>query len=136
MRISDHMGQWALLFFMCRLTAIAEDTLTEFLAKATGTAVEWIQMPGMKVSSKNNLQTIELIFLLLHEYHLFFLIVLTTVIFFLQPGPDSIGIVAVSNGSNGIAARACGLVGLDPAKVTIQQSQINLVFLHIHTFYI
>nr|AWD38912.1 class III homeodomain-leucine zipper protein [Ceratopteris pteridoides] len=64
-----------------RLAAIAEETLTEFLAKATGTAVEWIQMPGMK------------------------------------PGPDSIGIVAVSDGSNGIAARACGLVGLDPAKI-------------------
>eukprot|EP00249_Psilotum_nudum_P009636 c22059_g2_i1 orf=513-1148(+) len=31
-----------------RLMAIAEDTLTEFLAKATGTAVDWIQMPGMK----------------------------------------------------------------------------------------
>ncbi|MCO5564227.1 hypothetical protein L7F22_017885 [Adiantum nelumboides] len=64
-----------------RLTSIAEDTLTEFLAKATGTAVEWIQMPGMK------------------------------------PGPDSIGIVAISDGCNGIAARACGLVGLDPAKI-------------------
>ena len=61
------MGRWALLFFMGRLTAIAEDTLTEFLAKATGTAVEWIQMPGMKVGLKNNLQTIELIFLLLNE---------------------------------------------------------------------
>ena len=61
------MGRWALPFLMSRLTAIAEDTLTEFLAKATGTAVEWIQMPGMKVSSKNNLQTIEVIFLLLHE---------------------------------------------------------------------
>ena len=54
LRISNHMGRWALLFFMGRLTAIAEDTLTEFLAKATGTAVEWIQ-------------TIELIFLLLNE---------------------------------------------------------------------
>nr|AWD38913.1 class III homeodomain-leucine zipper protein [Coryphopteris nipponica] len=64
-----------------RLSGIAEDTLTEFLAKATGTAVEWIQMPGMK------------------------------------PGPDSIGIVAISDGCNGIAARACGLVGLDPAKI-------------------
>jgi hypothetical protein len=34
---------------MCRLLAIAEETLTEFLAKATGTAVDWIQLPGMKV---------------------------------------------------------------------------------------
>lgn len=32
-----------------RLLCIAEETLTEFLSKATGTAVEWIQMPGMKV---------------------------------------------------------------------------------------
>jgi hypothetical protein len=29
--------------------SIAEETLTEFLSKATGTAVEWFQMPGMKV---------------------------------------------------------------------------------------
>ena len=35
---------------VCRLLAIAEETLTEFLAKATGTAVDWIQLPGMKVS--------------------------------------------------------------------------------------
>nr|AIV98134.1 class III HD-Zip protein HDZ1 [Cunninghamia lanceolata] len=31
-----------------RLFTIAEETLAEFLAKATGTAVDWIQMPGMK----------------------------------------------------------------------------------------
>lgn len=30
--------------------SIAEETLTEFLSKATGTAVDWVQMPGMKVS--------------------------------------------------------------------------------------
>ena len=38
-------------FFLCsfRLMSIAEETLTEFLSKATGTAIEWIQMPGMKV---------------------------------------------------------------------------------------
>ncbi|KAK6161894.1 hypothetical protein DH2020_001735 [Rehmannia glutinosa] len=30
------------------LLSIAEETLTEFLSKATGTAVEWVQMPGMK----------------------------------------------------------------------------------------
>lgn len=32
------------------LLSIAEETLAEFLSKATGTAVEWVQMPGMKVS--------------------------------------------------------------------------------------
>ncbi|KAG2249928.1 hypothetical protein Bca52824_089556 [Brassica carinata] len=63
------------------LLSIADETLTEFISKATGTAVEWVQMPGMK------------------------------------PGPDSIGIVAISHGCTGIAARACGLVGLDPTRV-------------------
>ncbi|KAJ0538037.1 putative class III homeodomain-leucine zipper family [Helianthus annuus] len=32
------------------LLSIAEETLAEFLSKATGTAVDWVQMPGMKVS--------------------------------------------------------------------------------------
>uniref|UniRef100_A0A0E0JF97 Homeobox domain-containing protein n=1 Tax=Oryza punctata TaxID=4537 RepID=A0A0E0JF97_ORYPU len=64
-----------------RLMSIAEETLTEFLSKATGTAVEWVQMPGMK------------------------------------PGPDSTGIIAISHGCAGVAARACGLVGMEPAKV-------------------
>ncbi|XP_054778818.1 homeobox-leucine zipper protein ATHB-14-like [Prosopis cineraria] len=63
------------------LLAIAEETLAEFLSKATGTAVDWVQMIGMK------------------------------------PGPDSIGIVAVSRNCSGIAARACGLVSLEPMKV-------------------
>jgi hypothetical protein len=36
--------------WICRLLSIAEETLAEFLSKATGTAVEWVQMPGMKVS--------------------------------------------------------------------------------------
>ncbi|KAJ4808903.1 Homeobox-leucine zipper protein HOX32 [Rhynchospora pubera] len=63
------------------LLAIAEETLAEFLSKATGTAVEWVQMVGMK------------------------------------PGPDSIGIIAVSHNCSGVAARACGLVGLEPTKV-------------------
>ncbi|XP_052179852.1 homeobox-leucine zipper protein HOX32-like [Diospyros lotus] len=63
------------------LLALAEETLTAFLSKATGTAVEWVQMIGMK------------------------------------PGPDSIGIVAVSQNCSGIAARACGLVSLEPTKV-------------------
>ncbi|KAJ4969632.1 hypothetical protein NE237_002731 [Protea cynaroides] len=61
------------------LLSIAEETLTEFLSKATGTAVDWVQMPGMK------------------------------------PGPDSVGIVAISH--SGVAARACGLVSLEPTKI-------------------
>lgn len=38
-------------FYYCfgRLLSIAEETLAEFLSKATGTAVDWVQMPGMKV---------------------------------------------------------------------------------------
>lgn len=36
-----------------------------------------------------------------------------------QPGPDSFGIVAVSHGCRGVAARACGLVNLEPTKVTV-----------------
>ncbi|KAG5028897.1 hypothetical protein JHK87_012411 [Glycine soja] len=63
------------------LLSIAEETLAEFLSKATGTAVEWVQMHGMK------------------------------------PGPDSIGIVAISHGCTGVAARACGLVGLELTRV-------------------
>ncbi|ERN08358.1 hypothetical protein AMTRI_Chr07g23650 [Amborella trichopoda] len=63
------------------LLSIAEETLAEFLSKATGTAVDWVQMPGMK------------------------------------PGPDSIGIVAISHSCSGVAARACGLVSLEPTKV-------------------
>ncbi|ONM05725.1 Homeobox-leucine zipper protein REVOLUTA [Zea mays] len=64
------------------LLAIAEETLTEFLSKATGTAIDWVQMPGMK------------------------------------PGPDSFGIVTISHGGRGVAARACGLVNLEPTKNT------------------
>uniref|UniRef100_A0A7N1A2J1 Uncharacterized protein n=1 Tax=Kalanchoe fedtschenkoi TaxID=63787 RepID=A0A7N1A2J1_KALFE len=63
------------------LLAIAEETLAEFLSKATGTAVDWVQMPGMK------------------------------------PGPDSVGIFTISESSSGVAARACGLVGLEPPKI-------------------
>ncbi|KAG2548409.1 homeobox-leucine zipper protein HOX9 [Panicum virgatum] len=63
------------------LLSIAEETLTEFLSKATGTAIDWVQMPGMK------------------------------------PGPDSFGIVTVSHGCRGVAARACGLVNLEPTKI-------------------
>ncbi|RZC83609.1 hypothetical protein C5167_046394 [Papaver somniferum] len=63
------------------LLSIAEETLTEFLSKATGTAVNWVQMPGMK------------------------------------PGPDSVGIVAISQSCSGVASRACGLVSLEPTKI-------------------
>ncbi|GAB2233690.1 hypothetical protein Drorol1_Dr00002919 [Drosera rotundifolia] len=63
------------------LLSIAEETLAEFLSKATGTAVDWVQMPGMK------------------------------------PGPDSVGIFAISYSCNGVAARACGLVSLEPTKI-------------------
>lgn len=38
-------------------------------------------------------------------------------LYLMQPGPDSIGIVAVSRNCNGVAARACGLVSLEPTKV-------------------
>lgn len=43
---------WCFVFLLsiCRLLSIAEETLAEFLSKATGTAVEWVQMPGMKVN--------------------------------------------------------------------------------------
>ncbi|KAK1394334.1 Homeobox-leucine zipper protein REVOLUTA [Heracleum sosnowskyi] len=63
------------------LLSVAEETLSEFLSKATGTAVDWVQMPGMK------------------------------------PGPDSVGIFAISHSCNGVAARACGLVSLEPTKI-------------------
>ncbi|XP_022874815.1 homeobox-leucine zipper protein REVOLUTA-like isoform X2 [Olea europaea var. sylvestris] len=63
------------------LLSIAEETLAEFLSKATGTAVNWVQMPGMK------------------------------------PGPDSVGIFAISHRCLGVAARACGLVSLEPPKI-------------------
>ncbi|KAK9664027.1 hypothetical protein RND81_14G015000 [Saponaria officinalis] len=63
------------------LLTIAEETLAEFLSKATGTAVDWVQMPGMK------------------------------------PGPDAVGIFAISHRCSGVAARACGLVSLEPSKI-------------------
>nr|DAA05779.1 TPA_inf: class III HD-Zip protein HDZ33 [Selaginella moellendorffii] len=64
------------------LSALAEQSLADFLAKATGTAVDWIQLLGMK------------------------------------PGPDSFGIVAISHGCDGIAARALGLVALEATRVS------------------
>lgn len=51
--VNFFVGEWlmVLCFFsiLPRLLSIAEETLAEFLSKATGTAVEWVQMPGMKV---------------------------------------------------------------------------------------
>ncbi|XP_022969629.1 homeobox-leucine zipper protein REVOLUTA-like [Cucurbita maxima] len=63
------------------LLSIAEEILAAFLSKATGTAIDWVQLPGMK------------------------------------PGPDSVGIFAVSQSCSGVAARACGLVSLEPMKI-------------------
>jgi hypothetical protein len=37
-------------FTFVSLLAIADETLAEFLSKATGTAVDWVQMIGMKVT--------------------------------------------------------------------------------------
>ena len=39
------------VFFLCgySLLSIAKEALAEFLSKATGTAVDWVQMIGMKV---------------------------------------------------------------------------------------
>lgn len=39
-------------------------------------------------------------------------------LFVRQPGPDSIGIIAISHGCAGVASRACGLVGLEPTRVS------------------
>uniref|UniRef100_A0A1J3JA86 Homeobox-leucine zipper protein REVOLUTA n=1 Tax=Noccaea caerulescens TaxID=107243 RepID=A0A1J3JA86_NOCCA len=35
----------------------------------------------------------------------------------MKPGPDSVGIFAISQRCNGVAARACGLVSLEPLKI-------------------
>ncbi|GJY07886.1 hypothetical protein Tco_0374940 [Tanacetum coccineum] len=34
------------------------------------------------------------------------------------PGPNSIGIIAISHGCTGVASRACGLVRLEPTRVS------------------
>ncbi|KAL5976788.1 Homeobox-leucine zipper protein ATHB-15 [Asimina triloba] len=145
------------------LLSIAEETLTEFLSKATGTAVEWVQMPGMKKAETGGMLYSRYssgLYLIagrhlgtrLHgssitvlEYGGGVLLsgfensVLSNQVggllesvavqvavcsvddlvlcFRLEPGPDSIGIVAISHGCPGIAARACGLVGLEPTRV-------------------
>ncbi|KAJ0795679.1 putative class III homeodomain-leucine zipper family [Helianthus annuus] len=36
---------------------------------------------------------------------------------FVFPGPDSVGIFAISQSCSGVAARACGLVSLEPTKI-------------------
>jgi hypothetical protein len=77
-----------------RLLSIAEETVTEFISKATGTAIDWIQLPGMK------------------------------------PGPHAIGIVAISHGCLGVAARACSLVGLEPSKVIYEFFYLSLLETH------
>ncbi|KAM3190274.1 hypothetical protein ACQJBY_068453 [Aegilops geniculata] len=41
-------------FVVCTLLTIGEETLTEFLSKATRTVVEWVQMMGMKSERFNN----------------------------------------------------------------------------------
>ena len=98
---------------MVRLLSIAEETLAEFLSKATGTAVDWVQMLGMKVKFETALalfaHTIDSSHFTLNQ---------SCTWNFLQPGPDSIGIVAVSHNCSGVAARACGLVSLEPTKVS------------------
>ncbi|KAG6778264.1 hypothetical protein POTOM_018118 [Populus tomentosa] len=39
------------------------------------------------------------------------------ILFFIYPGPDSIGIFSISQRCGGVAARACGLVSLEPKKI-------------------
>ncbi|MFS7910441.1 putative START domain-containing protein [Helianthus anomalus] len=34
-----------------------------------------------------------------------------------MPGPDSVGIFTISQSCSGVAARACGLVSLEPTKI-------------------
>lgn len=48
---NDFAGLMHFISMYCSLSllAIAAETLTQFLAKATGTAVDWVQMIGMKV---------------------------------------------------------------------------------------
>lgn len=84
--------------------------MAEFLSKATGTAVDWVQMPGMKV---------KYVFVVTLWCDMCVLERLTESFFFfcVQPGPDSVGIFAISQKCNGVAARACGLVSLEPMKV-------------------
>lgn len=43
------MNDHVIIICASRIMSLAEETLSEFLKKATGTAINWIQMPGMKV---------------------------------------------------------------------------------------
>ncbi|GFZ14768.1 homeobox-leucine zipper family protein [Actinidia rufa] len=63
------------------LFLVAEETMAEFFLKATGTLVDWVQLPGMKF------------------------------------GSDHVGTINISRNCNGVAARASGLVSLEPALV-------------------
>ncbi|PSR93002.1 Homeobox-leucine zipper protein like [Actinidia chinensis var. chinensis] len=63
------------------LFLVAEETMAEFFLKATGTLVDWVQLPGMKL------------------------------------GSDHVGTINISRNCNGVAARASGLVSLEPALV-------------------
>ena len=113
------------LLWSFRFQSIAEETLTEFLSKATGTAVEWVQMPGMKVERimllsewlifAFTIDTVLILILRSSSFQCRYYIYFQTL--FCQPGPDSVGIFAISQGCNGVAARACGLVSLEPSKV-------------------
>jgi hypothetical protein len=47
--ISNSILAIMLIFLLSNLLDIAEETLVEFMSKATGTAVNWVQMVGMKV---------------------------------------------------------------------------------------
>lgn len=64
------------MYCFFRLLSIAEETLAEFLSKATGTAVEWVQMPGMKVFHEKfaltillkNRNNLEQTYVLVHKF--------------------------------------------------------------------
>ncbi|XP_057537279.1 homeobox-leucine zipper protein HOX32-like isoform X2 [Amaranthus tricolor] len=43
----------------------------------------------------------------------------------MKPGPDSVRIFAISHSCNGVAARACGLVSLEPTKYAPLSSQAH-----------
>ena len=55
--------------------------------------------------------------------------------FAVQPGPDSVGIFAISQRRGGVAARACGLVSLEPSKV-IKVIRLYLCLNNFHCYWI
>lgn len=63
-------------------------------------------------------------------------------LYLIQPGPDSIGIVAVSRNCNGVAARACGLVSLEPMKVLwnldhiMEPYSVSCICLYVKSVYL